>query len=203
MKDSSASQWANNFVWAMQTQDATGSYLTWETFHLTVIEAYKGCAQIEITQAKMEKLCQGKSATTEYFTVLDSLNKTVVYNEVTLIHLLKCSIDEKVVKEVYRHSSLPLTYKDWKVQVIEHNGLNRTFRVMEGSLQDGGNAVSAPKMHTLYSPSLHSNSNTASNKLNTVTRKRFYKNRDYYKTTSTPTYILHSCYIPQFKPQNV
>jgi hypothetical protein len=42
----------NNVVLAMQTQDATGSYSTWETFHLArlaIIEAFKGGAQIEIT----------------------------------------------------------------------------------------------------------------------------------------------------------
>lgn len=101
MKDGSASQWANNVVLAMQTQDATGSYSTWETFRLAVIEAFKGGAQIEIAQAKMEKLRQGKSMATEYFTVLDSLNKTAAYDEVTLIRLLKRGIVEKVIKVVY------------------------------------------------------------------------------------------------------
>jgi hypothetical protein len=134
MKAGSASQWANNVVLAMQTQDATRSYLTWETFHLAVIEAFKGGAQIEIVQAKMEKLRQGKSMAMEYFTVLDSLNNTAAYDEVTLIRLLKCGIDEKVIKAVYGQSSLPLTYKDRKTQVIKHDGLNRTFQVMEGSL---------------------------------------------------------------------
>jgi hypothetical protein len=85
MKDGSASQWANNVVLTMQTQDATGSYSTWADFHLAVLEAFKGGAQVEIAQAKMEKLHQGKSTATEYFTVLDSLNKTAVYDKVTLI----------------------------------------------------------------------------------------------------------------------
>jgi hypothetical protein len=85
MKDGSASQWANNVVLAMQTQDATRSYSTWADFHLAVIEAFKGSAQVEIAQAKMEKLRQGKSTAMEYFTVLDSLNKTAAYDEVTLI----------------------------------------------------------------------------------------------------------------------
>jgi hypothetical protein len=49
----------------------------------------------------MEKLHQGKSTATEYFTVLDSLNKTAVYDEVTLIRLLKHGIDDKVVRAVY------------------------------------------------------------------------------------------------------
>jgi hypothetical protein len=146
MKDGSASQWANNVVLAMQTQDATRSYSTWETFQLAVIEAFKGGGQIEIAQAKMEKLHQGKSMAMEYFTVLDSLNKTAACDEVTLIRLLNCGINEKVIKVV------------WKTQVIKHNGLNRTFQVMGGSLRDGGNTVSAPKMHTLYSLSSYSNS---------------------------------------------
>jgi hypothetical protein len=103
----------------------------------------------------MEKLRQGKSTAMEYFTVLDSLNKMAAYNEVTLMHLLERGIDEKVIKAVYGQSSLPLTYKDWKTQVIKHDGSNHAFRVMEGSLRDGGNTVSAPKMHTSYSLSSH------------------------------------------------
>jgi hypothetical protein len=85
IKDGSASQWANNVVLAMQTQDATGSYSTWVDFRLAVLEAFKGGVQVEIAQVKLEKLRQGKSTVTEYFTVLDSLNKTAVYDEVTLI----------------------------------------------------------------------------------------------------------------------
>jgi hypothetical protein len=108
MKDGSASQWANNVVLAMQTQDATGSYSTWADFRLAVLEAFKGGAQVEIAQAKMEKLRQGKSMATEYFTVLDSLNKTAAYNEVTLIRLLKHSIDDKVARAVYSQSDLPV-----------------------------------------------------------------------------------------------
>jgi hypothetical protein len=153
MKDGSASQWANNVVLAMQTQDATGSYSTWADFRLAVLEAFKGGAQVEIAQAKMEKLRQGKSTATEYFTVLDSLNKTAAYDEVTLIRLLKRGIDDKVVRAVYSQSDLPVDYKGWKKQVIKHDGLNRAFRVMEGSLRDGGNTVSAPKMHSSYFPS--------------------------------------------------
>jgi hypothetical protein len=72
MKDGSASQWANNVVLAMQTQDATGSYSTWADFCLAVLEVFKGGAQIEIAQVKMEKFCQGKSTAMEYFTVLIS-----------------------------------------------------------------------------------------------------------------------------------
>jgi hypothetical protein len=85
MKDGSTSQWANNVMLAMQAQDATRSYSTWADFRLAVLEVFKGGAQVEIAQAKMEKLRQGKSTATEYFTVLDSLNKTAAYDEVTLI----------------------------------------------------------------------------------------------------------------------
>jgi hypothetical protein len=134
MKDGSASQWANNVVLAMQNQDATGSYSTCVDFCLAVLEAFKGGAQVEIAQAKMENLCQGKSMATEYFTLLDSLNKMVAYNEVTLIRLLKHGIDDKVIRAVYNQLDLPRNYKDWKKQVIKHNGLNWAFRVMEGSL---------------------------------------------------------------------
>jgi hypothetical protein len=152
MKDGSASQWANNVVLTMQTQDAMGSYSTWVDFCLAVLEAFKGGAQVEIAQAKMEKLCQGKSMATEYFTALNSLNKTAVYNEVTLIRLLKHGINDKVVRAVYSQSDLPVDYKGWKKQVIKHDGLNRAFRVMEGSLRDGGNTVSAPKDALLLLP---------------------------------------------------
>jgi hypothetical protein len=144
----------------MQTQDATGSYSTWVDFRLAVLEAFKGGAQVEIAQAKMEKLRQGKSTATEYFTVLDSLNKTAAYDEVTLIRLLKRGIDDKVVMAVYSQSDLPVDYKGWKKQVIKHDGLNRANRVMEGSLRDGGNAIAAPKMHPSYFPS----SNTGSSR---------------------------------------
>jgi hypothetical protein len=82
----------------------------------------------------MENLHQGKSAATEYFTVLDCLNKMAAYHEVTLIRLLKCGIDDKVVRAVYSQLDLPVDYKDWKKQVIKHDRLNGSFRVMEGSL---------------------------------------------------------------------
>jgi hypothetical protein len=89
----------------------------WETFCLTVIKVFNSGAQVEIVQAKMEKLHHGKSMPTKYLTVLGSLNKPMACNEVTLIWLLKCGIDEKVV---YGQSSLLLNYKDWKVQAIKH-----------------------------------------------------------------------------------
>lgn len=146
MKDGSASQWANNVVLAMQTPDATGSYATWESFRLAVIEAFKGGAQIEIAQAKMERLRQNKSTATEYFTVLDSLNKTAGYDTVTLIRLLKRGIDERVIKAVYSSSIMPTKYEEWKSQCIKHDGLLRAFHVMEGSLRDHGKNVVAPKM---------------------------------------------------------
>jgi hypothetical protein len=66
--------------------------------------------------------------------------------------LLKRGIDDKVVRAVYSQSDLPVDYKGWKKQVIKHDGLNRAFQIMEGSLRDGGGTVSAPKMHSSYFP---------------------------------------------------
>jgi hypothetical protein len=40
---------------------------------------------VEITQAKSEKLCQGAGTATEYFTLLDTYNNTVGYDETMLI----------------------------------------------------------------------------------------------------------------------
>jgi hypothetical protein len=67
--------------------------------------------------------------------------------------LLKHGIDDKVARAVYSQSDLPVDYKGWKKQVIKHNGLNWAFQVMEGSLRDGENTVSAPKMYSSYFPS--------------------------------------------------
>lgn len=147
MKDGSASQWANNVVLAMQTENATGSYSTWEDFRKAVIEAFKGGAQVEIAQAKMERLRQGKSTATEYFTVLDSLNKTAAYEEVTLIRLLKTGLNATVIRAVYGQAALPADYKGWKESAIRHDGLHRAFQVMDGSLRDGTHAVAPPKLH--------------------------------------------------------
>jgi hypothetical protein len=190
MKDGSASQWANNVVLAMQTQDATGSYSTWAEFHLAVLEAFKGGAQVEIAQAKMEKLWQGKSTATEYFTVLDSPNKTAAYNEVTLIWLLKRGINDKVVRAVYSQSDLPVDYKGWKKQVIKHDGLNWAYQVMEGSIRDGGNAIAAPKMHPSYFPSSNTGSSHRTEWMgqgnNPVTH---FGNNPVSTTTSTTTAV--------------
>jgi hypothetical protein len=159
MKDGSASQWANNVVLAMQTKDATGSYSTWETFRLAVIEAFKGGAQVEIAQAKMERLRQKKSTATEYFTVLDALNKTAAYDEVTLIRLLKRGVDEKVIRAVYGQGTLPATYAEWKAQVIKMDGVHRAFLVMDGSLRDGNTQVTTPRMHTAQSSGVNHHGN--------------------------------------------
>jgi hypothetical protein len=89
---------------------------------------------VEITQAKIEKLRQGAGTATEYFTLLDTYNNTAGYDETTLIRLLKQGILKPVLQSVYRQTALPITYADWKVAVIKHDGLRRAFHVMDGAL---------------------------------------------------------------------
>jgi hypothetical protein len=110
MKEGSTATWANNVVQAMcnPTKDAT-FYGKYEDFEKAVVEVFRGGAQVEITQAKMEALRQGKGTTTEYFTVLDAHNKTVGYDGITLIRTLKRGINKGVIQAVYNQSTLPPT----------------------------------------------------------------------------------------------
>jgi hypothetical protein len=69
MKDGSASAWANNVVCAMCKANSLGSYSTSAAFEVAATAAFKGGAQMEIAQAKMEQLRQGNTTATEYFSV--------------------------------------------------------------------------------------------------------------------------------------
>jgi hypothetical protein len=87
---------------------------------------------------------------TEYFTLLDTYNNTAGYNKTTLIQLLKQGILKPVLESVYRQTALPITYADWKVAVIKHDGLRRTFRIMDGALCD--HPVTVPKVQQNQNP---------------------------------------------------
>jgi hypothetical protein len=83
MKEGSAAAWANNVVQAMCNPRDPNIPLYRSEKNL--IDAFKGGAQVEIAQAKIEKLRQGMGMATEYFTLLDTYNNTVGYDETTLI----------------------------------------------------------------------------------------------------------------------
>jgi hypothetical protein len=152
MKEGSAAAWANNVVQAMRNprDPDTPLYRSYEVFEKNLIDAFKGGAQVEIAQAKIEKLRQGAGTATEYFTLLDTYNNTAGYDETTLIRLLKQGILKPVLQSVYGQTALPITYADWKVAVIKHNGLRRAFHVMDGALRD--RPVTVPKVQQNQNP---------------------------------------------------
>jgi hypothetical protein len=47
-------------------------YRSYDVFEKNLIEAFKGGAQVEITQAKIKKLRQGSGTATEYLMLLDT-----------------------------------------------------------------------------------------------------------------------------------
>jgi hypothetical protein len=122
----------------------TPLYRSYEVFEKNLIDAFKGGAQVEIVQAKIEKLRQGAGTATEYFTLLDTYNNTAGYDETMLIRLLKQGILKPVLQSVYRQTALLITYADWKVVVIKHDGLHCAFHVMDGMLRD--RPVTVPKV---------------------------------------------------------
>jgi hypothetical protein len=75
MREGSAAAWAPD----------TPLYWSYEVFEKNLIDAFKGGAQAEIVQAKIEKLHQGVGTAMEYFTLLDTYNNTAGYNETTFI----------------------------------------------------------------------------------------------------------------------
>ena len=68
MKEGSAPIWSNNVVQAMRTGMGEGAYQTWTEFENAVTMAFKGRAQVEIAQAKMEHLRQETGTATAFFT---------------------------------------------------------------------------------------------------------------------------------------
>jgi hypothetical protein len=152
MKEGSAAAWANNVVQAMRNprDPDTPLYRSCEVFEKNLIDAFKGGAQVEIAQAKIEKLRQGTGTAMEYFTLLDTYNNTAGYNETTLIRLLKQGILKPVLQSVYGQTTLPITYADWKVAVIKHDGLRRAFHVMDDALRD--RPITVPKVQQNQTP---------------------------------------------------
>ena len=148
MKEGSAAAWANNVVQAMRNpkEPAHQLYSNYAEFEKALIDAFKGGAQVEIAQAKIEKLRQNAGTATEYFTLLDTYNNTAGYDETTLIRLLKQGINKQVLQAVYGQTALPLTYAGWKAAVIKHVGLRRTFHVMDGALRD--KTIPVPRVYT-------------------------------------------------------
>jgi hypothetical protein len=128
----------------------TPLYRSYEVFEKNLIDAFKGGAQVEIAQAKIEKLCQGAGTAMEYFTLLDTYNNTAGYNETTLIRLLKQGILKPVLQSVYRQTALPISYADWKAAVIKHDGLCHAFHIMDGALRD--RPVTVPKVQQNQNP---------------------------------------------------
>jgi hypothetical protein len=152
MKEGLAAAWANNVVQAMcnPKDPDTLLYRSYKVFEKNLIDAFKGGAQVEIMQAKIEKLRQGVGMATEYFTLLDIYNNTAGYNKTTLIRLLKQGILKPVLQSVYRQTTLLITYADWKVAVIKHGRLCRAFHVMDGALHN--HPVMVPKVQQNQNP---------------------------------------------------
>jgi hypothetical protein len=86
-EEGSAAAWANNIVQAMRNlkDPDTPLYRNYKVFEKNLINAFKGGAQVEITQAKIEKLRQEAGTTMEYFILLDMYNNTAGCDETTLI----------------------------------------------------------------------------------------------------------------------
>lgn len=59
MKEGSAEVWLNNVVRAMCQMTGEGTHTIYEEFEKAVIENFKGGAEVEIVQSKMEALQQG------------------------------------------------------------------------------------------------------------------------------------------------
>jgi hypothetical protein len=76
IKEGSEVAVANNILQAMHNlkDPDTPLYWSYEVFEKNLIDAFKGGAQVEIMQAKIEKLHQGAGMAMEYFTLLDMYN---------------------------------------------------------------------------------------------------------------------------------
>lgn len=142
MKEGSAGVWANNEVQSMRGVEG-GNYSTWKAFEAAVIEAFKGGAQVEVAQAKIERLRQNTGTATSYFTVMDSLNKTAGYDETTLIRLLKAGVQYPVLEAVYNAEVMPKTYDEWKKAIIKHDGLKRAIATVKATLAAPGTSGSS------------------------------------------------------------
>jgi hypothetical protein len=112
----------------------TPLYRSYEVFKKNLIDAFKGGAQVESHRPKSR----------------DTYNNTAGYDETTLIRLLKQGIQKLVLQAIYGQTALPVTYADWKVAVIKHDGLHRAFHVMDGALRD--RPIAVPKVQQNQNP---------------------------------------------------
>ncbi|KAJ7627456.1 hypothetical protein FB45DRAFT_1029798 [Roridomyces roridus] len=137
-----AYHWAENVVKAMRNGSGTGAYTTYAVFEADIISSFKGGAQVEEAQSKMEHLRQANGTAMSYFTILDSYNRTAGYDDTTLIRLLKTGLSQEVVESIYEgvNGELPKTYAGWKEETIKRDGLKRQFRVLKNTLLTGDKA---------------------------------------------------------------
>ncbi|KAJ7236625.1 hypothetical protein C8J57DRAFT_1247613 [Mycena rebaudengoi] len=119
--------WANNVVLALQKGSGEGCYTTWESFKEAVISDFKGGAQVEIAQAKIEALYQGNATATMFFMVLDTLNQAAGFDTVSIIRQVKKGLDQKVLQAIYMQPALPTDYVGWKSAAINHDGMHRAY----------------------------------------------------------------------------
>ncbi|KAJ7235929.1 hypothetical protein C8J57DRAFT_1088552 [Mycena rebaudengoi] len=134
MKEGGTAMWANNVVLALQKGSGEGCYTTWESFKEAVISDFKGGAQVEIAQAKIEALYQGKATATMFFTVLDTLNQVAGFDVVSLIRQIKKGLDQKVLQAIYAQPTLPTDYAGWKSAAIKHDGMHRAYATVNASM---------------------------------------------------------------------
>ncbi|KAF7318627.1 hypothetical protein HMN09_00374000 [Mycena chlorophos] len=119
----------------------TGAYTTWASFEKDFIATFKGGAQVELAQQKIENLRQGSGTATTYFTALDALNKAANFDDVALIRILQRGLNRNVVAKVYTEHPLPDSYDKWKASAQQQDALIKRWQVVETSLRGGENAA--------------------------------------------------------------
>ncbi|KAJ7222695.1 hypothetical protein C8J57DRAFT_1536254 [Mycena rebaudengoi] len=93
-----------------------------ESIKEAVISDFKGGAQVEIAQAKIEALYQGKATATMFFTVLDTLNQAAGF-------------DMKALQAIYAQPTLPTDYAGWKSTAIKHDGMHCAYATVNRSMR--------------------------------------------------------------------
>ncbi|KAF7321779.1 Retrotrans-gag domain-containing protein [Mycena kentingensis (nom. inval.)] len=142
VKGGTAQVWKENAVKAMK--DGTG-YKTWSEFESDFVVFFKGGAQVEIAQRRMEVLRQGGDSAVSYFAQLESLNKTVGFDETTLIMLVKRGVHQNIVEQVYRMVDMPTDYAGWKAAVLKQDGAYRAWRTFKNSQNSASGNPTPPR----------------------------------------------------------
>ncbi|KAF7331579.1 Retrotrans-gag domain-containing protein [Mycena kentingensis (nom. inval.)] len=147
VKGGTAQVWKENAVKAMK--DGTG-YKTWSEFESDFVVSFKGGAQVEIAQRRMEVLRmevlrQGGDSAVSYFAQLESLNKTAGFNETTLIMLVKRGVHQNIVEQVYRMVDMPTDYAGWKAAVLKQDGAYRAWRTFKNSQNSASGNPTPPR----------------------------------------------------------